>query len=108
MPELSPDSPRFCDVSLPVPLDRPFTYSLPAAWRTRVQVGARVIVPFGPRKFTGMVVRLHDDAPPMAAKDAQRLLDEEPLLDSQLLALGRWIAAYYCAPLGEEIGRAHV
>ena len=103
MPEPSPDSPRFCDVSLPVPLDRPFTYSLPAAWRARVQVGARVIVPFGPRKFTGMVVRLHDETPPMATKDAQRLLDEEPLLDSQLLALGRWIAAYYCAPLGEVL-----
>jgi primosomal protein N' (replication factor Y) len=101
--EVPLDSPQFCDVSLPVPLDRPFTYSLPATWRQRVQVGARVIVPFGPRKLTGMVVRLHDDAPEMATKDAMRLLDEEPLLDAALLALGRWIATYYCSPLGEVL-----
>ncbi len=103
MLEPSSDSPRFCDVSLPVPLDRPFTYSLPAAWRLRVQVGARVIVPFGPRKLTGMVIRLHDDVPEVATKEAQRLLDEEPLLDAALLGLGRWIATYYCAPLGEVL-----
>ncbi len=97
------DSPLYCDVSLPVPLDRFFTYSLPEAWRHRVQVGARVIVPFGPRKMTGMVVRLHDDTPEVATKEAMRLLDEEPLLDASLLKLGRWIATYYCSPLGEVL-----
>ena len=97
------DSPQFCDVSLPIPLDRPFTYSIPAAWSQRVQVGARVLVPFGPRKLTGMVVRLHDDPPAVATKEAMRLLDEEPLLDASLLALGRWIATYYCSPLGEVL-----
>ena len=97
------DSPHFCDVSLPVPLDRPFTYLLPEAWRHRTHVGARVIVPFGPRKLTGMVVRLHDQTPEVATKEALRLLDEEPLLDGTLLSLARWIATYYCAPLGEVL-----
>jgi len=105
MSEFPPDlpSPLFCDVSLPVPLDRPFTYSLPDAWRHRASVGARVLVPFGPRKMTGMIVRLHDTAPAVVAKPAERLLDEEPLLDSSLLSLARWIAAYYCSPLGEVL-----
>ena len=105
MSEFPPDSPSplFCDVSLPVPLDRPFTYSLPEAWRHRASVGARVLVPFGPRKMTGMIVRLHDAAPAVVAKPAERLLDEEPLLDSSLLSLARWIAAYYCTPLGEVL-----
>ena len=101
--EVPLEPPLYCDVSLPVPLDRPFTYSLPEAWRARVQLGARVIVPFGPRKLTGMVVRLHDDTPEVVTKEALRLLDEEPLLDAGLLALGRWIATYYCAPLGEVL-----
>jgi primosomal protein N' len=26
-----------------------------------------------------------------------------PVLDAELLALGRWIAGYYCAPLGEML-----
>jgi primosomal protein N' len=39
----------------------------------------------------------------MAAREALRLIDSEPVLDAELLALGRWIAGYYCAPLGEVL-----
>ena len=31
------------------------------------------------------------------------LLDAEPVLDAELLRLARWIAEYYCAPLGEVL-----
>jgi primosomal protein N' (replication factor Y) (superfamily II helicase) len=91
----------YCDVSLPVPLDQPFTYALPETLRHRVQPGCRVMAPFGSRKLTGMVVRVHDDTPEMAAREVLSLLDEQPVLDQQMLALGAWIASYYCAPLGE-------
>ncbi len=92
---------RYCDVSLPVPLDQTFTYELPETLRHRVKPGARLIVPFGPRRLTGMVVRCHDESPEVATKQALRLLDEEPVLNEELLGLGRWIASYYCAPAGE-------
>src|SRR5256885_3464360 len=94
---------RFCDVSLPVPLDRPFTYSLPETLRHRVKPGCRVIVPFGVRKMTGVALRCHDDPPEMSARDALRLVDSEPVLDQELISLARWIAGYYCAPLGEVL-----
>jgi primosomal protein N' (replication factor Y) len=94
---------RFCDVSLPVPLDRPFTYSLPVTLQHRVKPGCRVIVPFGVRKMTGVALRCHDEPPQVAARDALRLIDAEPVLDAELLSLGRWIAGYYCAPLGEVL-----
>jgi primosomal protein N' (replication factor Y) len=94
---------RYCDVSLPVPLDRPFTYSLPETLRHRVQPGCRLIVPFGARKLTGVALRCHDQAPPVEARDALRLVDSEPVLDGELLSLAQWIAAYYCAPLGEVL-----
>ena len=95
--------PRYCDVSLPVPLDQAFTYGLPETLRHRVRVGSRLVVPFGPRKLTGVIVRCHDEPPQAAARDALRLLDSEPVLDESLLSLGRWIASYYCAPLGEVL-----
>src|SRR5579872_1725161 len=95
--------PRFCDVSLPVPLDQPFTYSLPETLRHRVRAGSRILVPFGPRKLTGVILRCHDDPPAMAAREALRLIDSEPVLGDDLLSLGRWIAAYYCAPLGDVL-----
>ena len=95
--------PLFADVALPVPLDQPFTYALPLTLQHRVKRGCRVIVPFGPRKLTGIVVRTHDDAPDVAIREAYKLLDEEPVLEDHMIALGRWMAAYYCAPLGEAL-----
>jgi primosomal protein N' (replication factor Y) len=93
----------YADVSLPVPLDQPFTYLLPETLRHRVKPGCRLLVPFGSRKLTGMVLRTHSEPPSMAAREALRLLDEQPVLEDHLIDLGRWIAAYYCAPLGEVL-----
>jgi primosomal protein N' (replication factor Y) len=97
------EAPVYCDVSLPVPLDTAFTYRLPETLRRRVQPGCRVLVPFGNRKLTGVVLATHSRPPGVPAKDALRLLDEEPALDETLLNLGRWISNYYCAPLGETL-----
>ena len=94
---------QFCEVSLPVPLDQPFTYSLPLTLQQRVQVGCRVFVPFGPRKLTGVVLACHNDRPAGPVKDVLRLVDPEPVIREDMLALGRWISGYYCAPLGEVL-----
>jgi primosomal protein N' (replication factor Y) (superfamily II helicase) len=94
---------KYCDVSLPVPLDRGFTYLLPETLRHRVQPGCRVLVPFASRQLTGVVLQLRDEPPDGAVKEVLRLLDEEPVLDAELLSLGRWISQYYCAPLGEVL-----
>ncbi len=93
----------YCDVSLPVPLDQPFTYALAETLQHRVQRGCRVTVPFGPRKLTGVVLRVHDEPPEVSARAVLHLLDETPALDESMLALGAWIASYYCAPLGEVL-----
>ena len=98
-----PAAPRFCDVSLPVPVDQAFTYALPETLRHRVKTGCRVLAPFGKRKLAGVVLRTHDDPPRAEAREVLRLLDEEPALDAELLKLGRWISEYYCAPLGETL-----
>jgi primosomal protein N' (replication factor Y) (superfamily II helicase) len=94
---------EYCDVSLPVPLDQPFTYHLPETLRHRVRAGSRLLVPFGTRKLTGVILRCHNDRPDVATRDALKLLDSEPVLSAELLALGRWIGAYYCAPLGDVL-----
>ena len=86
--------PRYCDVSLPVPLDQAFTYSLPLTLQHRVKPGARVVAPFGTRKLTGVVLSVHDDPPNVVAKDVYRLIDNEPVLSDELISLGRWISGY--------------
>jgi primosomal protein N' (replication factor Y) len=91
--------PVFCDVTVPVPLDMAFTYLVPAD--AAPVVGGRVLVPFRQQRMTGIVVELHDRKPSVAAKSILAVLDATPVLDEQLLQLGRWIADYYLAPLGE-------
>jgi len=76
--------PLYCDVSLPVPLDTSFTFALPASLQHRVLPGCWVIVPFGPRKLTGVVVGCHDRAPTADARDVLRLVDEDPALPPEL------------------------
>lgn len=93
----------YIDVSLPVPLDRPFTYALPETLRHRVQAGCRVIVPFGARKLTGVILRAHNLSPEVETRQALRLLDEEPVFEQHLISLAQWVAQYYCAPLGEVL-----
>jgi primosomal protein N' (replication factor Y) len=90
-------------VSLPVPLDQVFTYSLPLTLQHRVKPGARVLAPFGTRKMTGVALRVHDEKPSVAARDLFRLIDAEPVLSEELITLGRWISGYYCSPLGEVL-----
>src|SRR5271169_935486 len=92
--------PSFCDVALPVPLDRVFTYSMNGA-EGPPTVGCRVIVPFRNEKLTGIVTRLHDDPPPVEAKQIVAVLDAQPLLSADLMELAAWISQYYIAPLGE-------
>jgi primosomal protein N' (replication factor Y) len=93
---------QFCDVALPVPLDRAFTYQLAPL---EAEVGARVMVPFGGQRLVGLVVGLHDTAPEedVEVKRVDRVLDEAALLPDELMELGKWIATYYCAPLGEVL-----
>ena len=91
--------PEFCDVALPVPLDMAFTYRvLPEA--TPV-IGGRVLVPFRQQRLMGIVVDLHDRKPRVATRNILSVVDPARVLDDRLLRLGRWIADYYLAPIGE-------
>src|SRR5215471_11042352 len=91
--------PEFCDVALPVPLNMAFTYRVPDG--VEPVVGGRVLVPFRQQRMSGIVVDLHERAPKVPAKNVISVLDSTPVLNQQLLRLGRWIADYYLAPLGE-------
>ena len=91
--------PEFCDVALPLPLDTAFTYRL--ADGMQPVIGGRVLVPFRQQRMPGVVTALHDRAPKVQAKNIISVLDAAPVLDEQLVQLGKWISDYYLAPLGE-------
>ena len=94
--------PVCCEIALPVPLDRTFTYAVRAGQLPRR--GARVIAPFRNEKLIGVVTALDVKAPEdFEVRYLEAVLDAEPLRHEQLLSLAEWMAQYYLAPLGEVL-----
>ena len=94
--------PAYCEVALPVPLDRTFTYAVREGQSP--QRGSRVIAPFRSEKLIGVVTAFDAKAPAdFEVRFLEAVLDDEPLLSPHLLELAEWIAQYYIAPLGEVL-----
>jgi primosomal protein N' (replication factor Y) (superfamily II helicase) len=95
------------EVAVQLPVHGTFHYSVPGEGGGARLVGRRVLVPFGTRGVTGLVVAESDAAPEeVEVKDVEALLDAEPALSPELIDLCRWIAGYYEAPLGEVVRAA--
>lgn len=88
------------EVALAVPLYRTFTYSVPPGIATPIAVGTRVLVPFRTRTEIGIC--LGAVAPPegVQLKPLKAVLDTLPSFPAALLDTGKWIAAFYAAPIG--------
>ncbi len=99
---------KFADVVLPLPLEGLFTYSIPESMINIVDVGYRVIVPFGNRKhYTGIVVAIHENEPTTySVKNIMSVIDDNALVNEQQLRLWQWIAMYYMCSLGEVYNAA--
>jgi primosomal protein N' (replication factor Y) len=102
----------YAEVALPLRLSQTFTYKLPLTLGEAAQVGARLLVPFGRQLATGYVVALHESLDPELGldeseiKEAEELIDAEPLLTPEVLKITRWISDYYAAPWGEVLKAA--
>jgi primosomal protein N' (replication factor Y) len=95
----------FADVVFDRPLDHAYTYSVPDRLREAVAPGKRVLVPFGKgdKPTAGYCVRVTDAPPARAVKGIERVLDEQPLLDDNLMRLTRWMADYYLCGWGQVL-----
>ncbi len=92
----------YCNVALPVPLRKTFTYAVPPAMQAAVQPGSRVLAPFRKQVMVGVVVELVESPPAdTKVRELIRALDLVPALTPKLMELARWVAGYYLAPIGE-------
>jgi len=76
------------------PINQTFDYIIPDAYEPIIEKGMRVIIPFGPRKITGFVVDLDNEStlPEHKLKPLLDVIDITPVLTSELLDLGKWLA----------------
>ncbi len=114
----------YCEVALPVPLRVTFTYAVPDTLDDVVCPGSRIVVPFRNRAIVGVVIERTTDPPQLSVEGAAsslvpaalvpaarapkspirsvaEVLDPLPALPGRVVALGRWVAGYYLAPIGE-------
>ena len=74
-------------------IDKTFTYHIPDSLSNDISVGKRVLVPFGNRKIEGFVLNILDHMElNYPLKDVVEVIDEEPVLNSELLELGKFIS----------------
>ena len=93
----------YINVALNIPVDKLFTYAVPANLQSKALIGKRVFVPFGHRKRTGFIVALSSDCILADVKPVSQILDEEPLFDEKDLKFYEWITSYFIYPLGKTL-----
>ncbi len=106
---MTPKTPRYARIHLPVPITTPFTYAIPAGMETSAVVGVRALVPFGRRMLTGFVTGLSEgpgDVPLSKMKNIAEIIDDEPVFDTHMLELARWVADYYLCSTGDVLKAA--
>ena len=94
-------------VIVPLPIDKAFDYKIPDSLDSEIQVGSRVLVPFGRQLLTGVICSLSSDAHTQhTLKSIRDVLDSTPSMTPELMELTRWMADYYMCSWGEVIRAA--
>ena len=94
---------KFAQIILPLNLKGTFTYKVPAELAEKIEIGMRVLIPFGGKKiYTGIVFDLHDLAPEnFEPKEIINLLDDSPILPKEQISFWTWLSEYYLCNIGE-------
>lgn len=93
-------------IAISRPFRQTFDYLPPKVTpAVNLRPGMRVQVPFGRQTVVGMVVGLNPscELAPKQLKAIQAVIDEEPILPLDTLALALWASDYYQHPIGEVL-----
>lgn len=93
----------YAHVALNVPIDSLFTYKIPSHFSSQIIPGVRVIVNFGNKILTGVVIQLSDNTPLKKVRDIRDVLDDKPILTEEMISFCKWVSQYYISPIGEVV-----
>ncbi|MFZ3064570.1 MAG: primosomal protein N' [Nitrospirota bacterium] len=94
---------RFAVVAVARDVIKSFHYAVPERLSDIIAEGMRVLVPFGKNRIEGYVTGFTDKSDVKDVKDIISLIDDAPVLSSEMLNLAKWIAEYYLSSLGMVI-----
>ncbi len=72
-------------------IDKTFSYHVPSALEKEIAIGKRVLVPFQKRELEGFIINILDEVT-YETKDIIKVIDENPVLNEELLELGKYIS----------------
>lgn len=94
---------QIVQVAIPCPLRLTFDY-LTDNTDIKLQAGIRVRVPFGSRQLVGIIINvssISEDKDTSKLKSIIEILDQQPLIPTDLLSLTQWVSDYYHHPIGD-------
>ncbi|MEZ6129039.1 MAG: primosomal protein N' [Planctomycetaceae bacterium] len=97
---------QVAEVVFNLPLEKPYTYSIPDPLRERLKSGMRVSAPLGRgnRSVIGYCVNIRQaESAVRRLKPIEEVLDSQPLLDDVMLSLTHWIAERYLCGWGQVL-----
>ena len=72
-------------------IDKTFTYKIPSG--INALVGMRALVPFGRRQLEGFIINMYNDGNfDYEVKSIIKLVDDHPVINSEMLELGKYIS----------------
>ncbi len=96
-------------IAVPSPLHRRFDYLPPVDVDvTALQPGIRLRIPFGRRTTIGVLLAVSNESAidVRKLKRALEVLDDAPVISSDILAMVQWASDYYHYPVGEAFSAA--
>ena len=75
-------------------IDQTFVYHVPTFLKESIKIGVRVKIPFGKMEIEGFVININNDSlfDRDKIKDIISVIDEEPVLNKEMLVLGKYMA----------------
>lgn len=110
---MTSDPKVIAQVAVPLPIPTVFSYLIPEALLAKAIPGVRAIVPFRNTEITGYIVAVErgqasfsEKKMPVPLKPLLAILDDQPVLSSDMLQLTKWVGEYYGSSWGEAIENA--
>lgn len=73
-------------------IDQTFDYNIPLEFDNKIEVGKRVLVPFGHQTLEGFVIKIKKDSEYNNLKSIIDVIDDEVILNEELLSIGDYIS----------------
>ena len=92
------------ELVFPIPLNRSFSYLVPTEYEDDIELGKRVLAPFGKKMLTGFIVGINTPVnEEIRLKKVLDIIDKDAIFSEADYKFYKWISEYYYCPIGDVL-----